>query len=138
MIKILLDNYEGEIEYSLDNGLTFSQSNYFNNITTGLYSVIVKKDNCYFVEQTILVGGYPNFFTPNGDGINDKWRIKRPEYFQEATISVFDRYGKLLKVMTANDGWDGTHEGAILTPSDYWFSIALNEKVVFGHFTLKL
>jgi gliding motility-associated-like protein len=40
--------------------------------------------------------------------------------------------------MTANDGWDGTHEGAILTPSDYWFSIALNEKVVFGHFTLKL
>jgi gliding motility-associated-like protein len=70
--------------------------------------------------------------------INDKWRIKRPEYFQEATISVFDRYGKLLKVMTANDGWDGTHEGAMLTPSDYWFSIALNEKVVFGHFTLKL
>ncbi|MFT5216875.1 MAG: gliding motility-associated-like protein [Glaciecola sp.] len=85
-----------------------------------------------------MVGGYPNFFTPNGDGINDKWRIKRPVYFQEATISVFDRYGKLLKVMTANDGWDGTHEGAMLTPLDYWFSIALNEKVVFGHFTLKL
>lgn len=137
-VRILLNNYSGIIEYSLDDGLTFSQSNSFENVIPGIYEVFVKKDNCHFVEQTILVGGYPNFFTPNGDGINDKWKIKNPEYFQEATISIFNRYGKLIKVMTANEGWDGKHEGTMLTPSDYWFSIALNEKQVFGHFTLKL
>ena len=84
------------------------------------------------------VGKIPNMVSPNGDGINDTWKIKQPQYFQEAKISIYDRYGKLLKVMTANEGWDGKLDGNILTPSDYWFSISLHEKEVFGHFTLKL
>ena len=137
-VNILLSDYSGSIEYSLDDGITFSESNYFENVAPGIYNVLVKKDNCHFVEETILVGGYPNFFTPNGDGINDIWKIKQPENFQEAKISIYNRYGKLLKIMNAFDGWDGKHEGNVMTPSDYWFSIALNEKIVFGHFTLKL
>ena len=136
-VRILLNDYSGEIEYSLD-GITFSNTNVFNNVTPGIYDVFVKKDNCHFVKQTVLVGGYPNYFTPNGDGVNDIWKIKKPLYFQEAKINIYDRYGKLLKVMSANDGWDGKHEGNILTPADYWFTIALNHKVVYGHFTLKL
>lgn len=137
-VRIMLSDYSGEIKYSLDDGLTFSDSNYFANVTPGIYDVLVKKDECHFIEQTILVGGYPNFFTPNGDGHNDTWKIKQPQYFQEAKINIYNRYGKLLKVMSANDGWDGKHEGNLLTPSDYWFSITLNGKEVFGHFSLKL
>ena len=137
-VKVLLSDYSVSIEYSIDDGLTFFTSNEFNDIAPGIYTLIVKKDNCHTVEKTILVGGYPNFFTPNGDGINDTWKIKQPQYFQEAKISIYDRYGKLLKVMTANEGWDGKLDGNILTPSDYWFSISLHEKEVFGHFTLKL
>lgn len=136
-VRILLNDYSGDIEYSLD-GITFSKTNVFNNVTPGIYDVFVKKDNCHFVKQTVLVGGYPNYFTPNGDGVNDTWKIKQPLYFQEAKINIYDRYGKLLRVMSANDGWDGKHEGNILTPADYWFTIALNNKVVYGHFTLKL
>jgi gliding motility-associated-like protein len=136
-VRILLNDYSGEIEYSLD-GITFSNANEFYNVTPGIYDVFVKKDNCHFVKQTVLVGGYPNYFTPNGDGVNDTWKIKQPLYFQEAKINIYDRYGKLLQVMSANDGWDGKHEGNILTPADYWFTIALNNKIVYGHFTLKL
>jgi gliding motility-associated-like protein len=115
----------------------FSDSNLFNDVTPGIYDVMVIKDDCHFVEQTILVGGYPKYFTPNGDGINDTWRIKEPQYFQEAKINIYDRYGKLLQVMSADNGWDGKFKGSLLAASDYWFSVSLNNKIVFGHFTLK-
>mgnify|MGYP002663122446 CR=1 FL=1 len=55
---------------------------------------------------------YPNYFTPNGDGINDFWNIKFSSQEPDLTVSIFDRYGKLLNVITgAGYGWDGTYNG---------------------------
>ena len=42
----------------------------------------------------------------------------------EAIISIFDRYGKLLKQMSAaSDGWDGRYNGENLPSTDYWFLV---------------
>ncbi|MCH2226086.1 MAG: T9SS type B sorting domain-containing protein, partial [Crocinitomicaceae bacterium] len=41
----------------------------------------------------------PNFFTPNGDGIHDYWNIPQQEFVSDIRIQIFDRYGKLLKVL---------------------------------------
>ena len=55
----------------------------------------------------------PSAFTPNGDGVNDLFRIARYlniEILEE--FSVFDRWGE--KVYTTNiitDGWNGTYKG---------------------------
>ena len=52
----------------------------------------------------------PNFFTPNGDGINDVWDISSLED-GNAQVFIFDRYGKLLAQLNpiSNRGWDGLY-----------------------------
>jgi gliding motility-associated-like protein len=50
----------------------------------------------------------PNAFSPNGDGINDTWRIKYLESYPGATVEVFNRYGQRVFYSTGYDvEWDG-------------------------------
>ncbi|WP_395634167.1 T9SS type B sorting domain-containing protein, partial [Flavobacterium sp.] len=54
----------------------------------------------------------------------------------------FDRYGKLLKQLSASgDGWDGTYNGQPLPSTDYWFTVDYPEnglmKQFKAHFSLK-
>jgi gliding motility-associated-like protein len=81
---------------------------------------------------------YPKFFTPNGDGYNDTWKIKFSDLETSMIIKIFDRYGKLLKELTQNNSWDGTFNGQELPASDYWFAVTRNNgKEYKGHFSLK-
>lgn len=81
---------------------------------------------------------YPKFFTPNGDGYNDIWEIKSSQDLPNVKISIFDRYGKLLKTMTDTGSWDGTADGYPLPSSDYWFvATGSNGKEFRGHFSVK-
>lgn len=127
------------LEYSLD-GINYQGSNIFNNLVGGEYTVYYRdKKGCGEGTTNVILLDYPKFFTPNGDGINDRWQIKGLQRFPEAIIFIYDRYGKLLKQISANSlGWDGTFNGARLTTSDYWFVANLNEeRQIMGHFTLK-
>ena len=36
----------------------------------------------------------PNFFTPDGDGMNDFWKPRNIQQFPEILIKIFDRYGR--------------------------------------------
>ncbi|WP_412985881.1 T9SS type B sorting domain-containing protein [Pontimicrobium sp. IMCC45349] len=127
-----------DYEYSIDGGVNYQSSNSFNYITPGLYNVFVKKDNCTVTSEVVLVGGFPKFFTPNGDSFNDVWRIKEPQFFEHAIINIFDRYGRLLKTTNAFEGWDGTFNDQLMTPNDYWFTIDLGDRIIKGHFSLSL
>lgn len=53
----------------------------------------------------------PNAFTPNNDGINDRWRIPALEFYPGAYVAVYDRYGIKLFEGTGNISWDGTYKG---------------------------
>lgn len=72
--------------------------------------------NCPITETTeVLVKDcpqivfIPNSFTPNGDGLNDRFRampIRPVQYFQ---LAVYNRYGqKLFETTDPARGWDGT------------------------------
>jgi gliding motility-associated-like protein len=67
----------------------------------------------------------PNAFSPNGDGINDKWVIQSLESYPNSIIQVFDRYGRI--VFTAPTGtniaWDGTYKGTALPTGTYYYVI---------------
>ncbi len=79
------------------------------------------------------------FFTPNGDGVNDVWKIKNIEFFDVATVDIYDRFGKLLIHHTNSfEPWDGTYLGSLMPSTDYWYVITLKmvEKIYTGHFTL--
>lgn len=63
-------------------------------------------------------------FTPNGDGINDKWLITNGNCLTKAKAQVFNRYGS--KVFESNDyknDWTGTYKGKPLPDATYYFVI---------------
>jgi len=79
----------------------------------------------------------PKFFTPNGDGINDIWEISGT-ITHKYHIDIYDRYGKLLKQLQTNSGWDGNYNGKPMPSTDYWFRITFDDgKTESGHFSLK-
>ncbi|WP_373017816.1 T9SS type B sorting domain-containing protein [Muriicola sp.] len=83
----------------------------------------------------------PNFFTPDGDGMNDLWIPRNMEGFPEILIKIFDRYGREIGVMSIDHtGWDGTYKGNELPTGDYWYIVKLNgerdDREFVGHFTL--
>ncbi len=83
---------------------------------------------------------YPIFFTPNGDGYNDQWFIKNLDIdYPNAELYIFNRYGKLLKQLSASgNGWDGQIGNNQLPSDDYWFVLKLeNGRTIKGHFALK-
>jgi gliding motility-associated-like protein len=67
----------------------------------------------------------PNAFSPNGDGINDRWNIPGLSSYPQAEVAVFDRYGRELFRRKSFDGWDGTGRGKMLPPGNYYYIIDL-------------
>jgi gliding motility-associated-like protein len=66
----------------------------------------------------------PNVFSPNGDGINDTWRIQYLESYPGAIIEVFNRYGQKVFVSTGYDvEWDGYFNGTLLPVGTYYYII---------------
>ncbi|MBZ4033274.1 T9SS type B sorting domain-containing protein [Flavobacterium sp. 17A] len=130
----------GNYEFSLD-GAVFQDDPLFNQVRPGIYNAVaVDKNGCGISSSFLLyVLDYPRFFTPNGDGYNDLWEIKNLDQMPDYTISIFDRYGKLLKQMTQNSlGWNGIFNGQEMPADDYWFTLLfVNGKTVKGHFSLK-
>lgn len=130
----------GNYEFSL-NGSYYQDNPLFNGIAAGTYTAFARdKNGCGLSASFVVyVLDYPRFFTPNGDGYNDVWKINNLELFPKAVISIFDRYGKLLKQLNAtSSGWNGTFNGYELLASDYWFSIDFGDgKLIKGHFSLK-
>ncbi|UPQ80310.1 T9SS type B sorting domain-containing protein [Flavobacterium azooxidireducens] len=127
--------------YSLD-GITYQNSNYFENVLAGEYNIYIKNEsNCVGIAEKIYLLNYPKFFTPNGDGLNDQWRVKFSEFQELFQVEIYDRYGKFIKSFDKNSiGWDGKHNGINLPSSDYWFKIIrISDKEIIyrGHFSLK-
>ena len=83
----------------------------------------------------------PNFFTPNGDGENDKWKPKHLDNNVNARIYIFDRYGRRIATLLPNEGWDGTYDGRPMPSGDYWYILEINDQLYdkrefYGNFTL--
>ncbi len=125
--------------YSLDDG-PLQESNVFSGVNPGEHTIHVTDLNgCTDSTGIVSVIGYPHYFTPNGDGLNDTWNIIG---LTDARIYIFDRYGKLIKQISPNgDGWDGTYNGELLPSTDYWFTVDYIElgqgKIFNSHFSLK-
>ncbi len=136
-IQIAIDR-PGSFQYSLD-GETFQDEPRFK-VLPGKYVVFVRgKNGCATISKEVVALGYQKFFTPNGDGINDYWKIEGSTFFPESIVYIFDRYGKLVQQLLPNDqGWDGSYQGLPLPSSDYWFRFENSDGEIFkSHFTLK-
>ncbi|MGI9551102.1 MAG: T9SS type B sorting domain-containing protein [Aurantibacter sp.] len=133
---------DGDYEYGIGDITGPYQDNpVLENVLPGLATIYIRdKNGCGITEEEISVIGFPKFFTPNGDGINESWNLIGVSDDREIAVSIYDRYGKLIHRVSSADqyGWNGTFNGKTLPASDYWFKINLEKGRVYkGHFTLK-
>lgn len=130
----------GNFQYSLD-GINYQNNNTFTVNEGGLYMAYVREPNqCGEDQKPFVVISIPAFFTPNNDGINDRWYIKGMSYFNNAEVKIFDRFGKLITVLnSSNPSWDGTYNGQLLPSTDYWFVAKIEGMMpeTRGHFAMK-
>jgi len=137
----------GNYEFALDdeNG-PFQDSNTFNQVPIGEHTIFVREKNgcglvSRIVERQLSAKDFPQFFTPNGDGIHDLWQFTPPSDIEITIefIRIYDRYGNFLaQIEPKRIGWDGSFNGRPLPASDYWFkATSFSQQEIRGHFTLK-
>jgi gliding motility-associated-like protein len=121
-----------------------SDNTYFIN-RTDTYTVRVEDSIGCIAEAQIAMEfidiEIPNYFTPDGDGLNDTWAPENREGWPQILTLIFDRYGREIYRMGYNTAeWDGTYSGKELPTGDYWYVIKLrgenDEREFVGHFTL--
>jgi gliding motility-associated-like protein len=139
-----LDPGLGTYEYQLNNG-PFQASNIFLDIPFGNHIVTIRDTSnlCGNLQVSFKAMGYPQFFTPNGDGINDTWNIPDLRNNTTARIKIFDRYGNFIKQISPSGvGWDGlSNSGSQLPSNSYWFKVEYTfegeTKTFSSYFALK-
>lgn len=121
-------------EYSL-NGIIFQSSAEYTNLAPGNYTVYVRdvSTKCISSPGSISINalttgpaGYfiPNAFTPNGDGMNDCFRIKNWGVVTSFNLRIFNRWGELVFSSTSADFcWDGTFKGKEAIAGNYVYYI---------------
>lgn len=128
----------GNYEYSIDDS-SYQDSPQFGGLGNGIYTLYVRdKNGCGSSSEEIILLMYPKFFTPNGDGINDYWRIENSWNEPNFSVYIYDRYGKHITFFKGNTaGWDGKFNGHALPATDYWFVVHRNDgRQHKGHFSL--
>ena len=124
--NVLLDMYE--------EGMTKYETNDYRTDEYGCQHHVYLTLNLVVITPDI-------YFTPNGDGVNDKWMVEGIESAPNAHIMIYDRHSKLLYKSIASEfeGWDGNYNGHGMVQDDYWYVILIPEtnETLSGHFTLK-
>ena len=139
----------GDYEFSLDDSFgPYDPNPIFTDVPPGVHTLYIRDKNSYYTydygcgiaEVKISIIGYKKYFTPNGDGINEKWKILGIDFDfnKDSKVYIFDRYGKLLKQLDPlSEGWDGNYLGKPMPATDYWFRTYLEDGREFkGHFSL--
>jgi gliding motility-associated-like protein len=66
----------------------------------------------------------PNTFTPNGDGINETWKITNLEIYPDCLVEVYSASGRLVfKSEGYKHEWDGKKDGVALPPGTYYYLV---------------
>lgn len=148
---------DGTATIAVQNGnlpITYYWNDQYNQITAtavGLassqsYTVIVTDAiGCTLTEEVFVDATIGCFFistgiTPNGDGVNDFWVLGGLEFFTDADISVFNRWGQtVFNSKGYSAPWDGTFKGEKLPVADYYFVIDYSDTLdpIQGTVTIK-
>ena len=143
--QIVATPFGGNGEYTFTlNGVDYGSTNIFTITESGTYVVVVTDSNgCSAIAEIVMEFSdicIPNYFTPNGDGVNDGWTIGCADNYPNLKFSIYDRYGRKVATLNAGEKWDGTYGGEELPAGDYWYIVETNReddnRDFVGHFTL--
>jgi gliding motility-associated-like protein len=120
--------------YLWNTGAT-TQSIIVNGTSTGTYSVVINNGTCIFSDSIIVTNKalttnaalIPNVFTPNGDGMNEFFKL--PGYYSEFSLKIYNRWGALIYETISNQQpWDGKHKGKDAADGTYYFIVTYRDE----------
>ncbi len=136
--------FDGKIEIEVKGGVEPYQINWNrgysgfvqDSLRSGTYTLkIVDANLCEKIVDIFLPEfpheclHIPNAFSPNGDGINDVWKIGFIDKYPEAIVQVFNRWGQLIySARGSSEYWDGTWNGKLVPAGPYLYLIDLRDK----------
>lgn len=136
----------GNFEFKLDDG-DFQTNPIFEGVAPGVHTVTMRDlQGCGEITEEIVVVGFLTIFSPNGDVLNETWQINGLNTLNTPIVTIYDRYGMLIKQMNEYDsGWDGNFQGKPLPSTDYWFKLSYLDddgnrvyaKYLQSHFSLR-
>ncbi len=120
--------------WNFDDGSTSNERNPVHQYTkAGKYYIVLvtlNEDSCADeIAKMIFIASssgikVPNAFTPNGDGLNDEFRIMNAGILELMEFKIYNRWGEL--VFETNDitkGWDGTFKGKLQNVGSYVYYV---------------
>lgn len=113
-------------------------------VTDMVYTLRVIDSRGCISESQVFIKVLPpvivvNTFTPNGDGINDKWDIPALLKYPGATVDIFTRNGqKIFHSIGYGISWDGTYNGKQVPFGVYYYIIdtKFEGQVLSGYLTI--
>jgi len=131
------DQEDGEVNVTVSNGTppyTYLWSNGFSSpiitdLDAGVYTVTVTDQKlCTNTADATVNSGtgdclfIPNAFSPNSDGVNDRWVLRNIKLFPQNTMQIFNQWGQqLYSAAPYLEAWDGRHNGNLLPPATYYY-----------------
>jgi gliding motility-associated-like protein len=101
------------VTVGMDNGCSASDT---VNVTINICSVFDRCKNQGYTEDELFT---PNAITPNGDGLNDQFKI--PAVLEGSQLKIFNRWGSQVYLSTSyHNTWDGNNLDAGVYY--YWIS----------------
>lgn len=119
-----MNNTPSSLEYSIDQGITWQDSNVFTGLLDNTnYTILVRRAGTHCIGTfdffTLQIN---NFITPNNDGVNDVLDLKSLGQFKNFTGSIYDRFGaEIFRFTKETPTWDGTLVGKRLPTATYWY-----------------
>ena len=79
----------------------------------------------------------PNYISPNGDGVNDRWTIIGVDHLIGYTLYIYNQSNELVyQTLTYDNSWDGTHNGVPLPEGTYYYIFVKDNDKISGYITL--
>jgi gliding motility-associated-like protein len=127
--------------------IDFNQQGYstetsYSDLTNGSYALSIRniQTGCSLdtmitfeadLENLLYI---PNSFTPNGDQVNNLWKIEGV-CIAEMDCRIYNRWGEEVGLLkSTNDTWDGKYNGLLVPDGIYTYTIIVtysNEKIEF-------
>ncbi len=118
-----------------------------NATDSGMYWVKVNNSPCFSSDSVFIhitkeiTYKVPNVFTPDGDHINDVFKVESQSEITEFSATVFNRWGKKVYEWTdPTQGWDGKIKNAEAAEGVYYYIVTFKNQcgAVENHGTVTL
>ena len=128
----------GNVQYTWSPAININDASLLQPVVNpgsdAVYRLLVSSTNgCGTAIDSVRVRVYekldiPNVFSPNGDGVHDRWVIGALEAYPNFELTIFNRYGQTIFRAKRNlQPWDGTLNKKPVPIGTYYYVLDLKE-----------